>query len=273
MPLQLEDRKRYFAVSVSPLRERSREIYGALVVFHDVTELKLAEQMRMDFVANVSHELRTPLTAIKGYADTLVEDLAAGRAVDGRFLSTIQRNADRLMDLIQDLLDLNTLESGRDQLQLDWVNTRELTEAVLRQLDGQFIAKKQVVELSVDAEKVWADRSRLEQILVNLLVNASKYTPTQSRVSVMWDAGKKQDVLLRVHDNGPGIDPIHHDRLFERFFRVDQARSRDLGGTGLGLAIVKHIMTRHGGVVWVSSEVGKGAQFTCQFPLPQVERY
>jgi two-component system, OmpR family, phosphate regulon sensor histidine kinase PhoR len=255
---------RYFSLSISPLRKGSTEVYGAVGVFHDVTELKSAEQIRIDFVANVSHELRTPLTAIKGYTDTLIDDMRAKRPFDPAFLETIARNTDRLISLIGDLLDLSALEST-EILHKSKVETGEITSRMLKQLQGRFDAKSQRVHASFDATSVWADARRLEQVLVNLLDNANKYTPAGGEITVSWESAAT-DVLLKVTDTGPGIPLEHHARLFERFYRVDKARSRDLGGTGLGLAIVKHILQRHEGAVWVESEVGAGATFICRFP-------
>ncbi|MBY0369907.1 PAS domain S-box protein [bacterium] len=256
--------RRYFGLSVSPLRRQDGAIYGALGIFHDVTELKAAEQMRIDFVANVSHELRTPLTVIKGYADTLIEDLKGQGGPSMDFLNSIARNSDRLMNLMNDLLDLSSIESD-SIIQKDPLSTKDITQRMLKQLQGAFDSKSQKVETSYGAEVVIADAQRLEQVLVNLLGNANKYTPSAGSLRVEW-LRYGEDTILKVSDSGPGIPVEHHGRLFERFYRVDKARSREQGGTGLGLAIVKHIMQRHGGAVWVESATGKGSAFFCRFP-------
>lgn len=256
--------RRFFSLSVSPLKKPNGKVYGAIGIFHDVTELKAAEQMRIDFVANVSHELRTPLTSIKGYTDTIIDDVRRGRSIMPEFLSTIARNVERLMGLINDLLDLSSLESG-ELLQKARLSTEEITERIVSQMRPAFENKKHAVKVDVVAPFVWADPRRLEQILVNLLDNAIKYTPHEGKITVHWLADASS-VYLRVADTGPGIPPEHQARLFERFYRVDKARSRELGGTGLGLAIVKHIMQRHGGSVWVESKQGQGATFICRFP-------
>lgn len=265
VPMIQRDRKKYFSLSVSPLRRPDRSVYGAVGMFHDVTELKTAEQMRTDFVANVSHELRTPLTAIKGYTDTLIADMELGQPIEKSFLDVISRNVDRLMLLIRDLLDLSTMDSSTDHLIKEKISTEELTSRIVSQMQGTFQAKNQTVETSFGTSFVLADLKRVEQVVVNLLDNASKYSPPGGKIRILWE-DEQGDVLLRIEDTGPGIAAEHHDRLFERFYRVDKGRSRDTGGTGLGLAIVKHIMQRHGGAVWVQSEMGKGARFTCQFP-------
>lgn len=266
IPLSQNGLKKYFSLSVSPLRRPDRSVYGAVGIFHDVTELKLAEQMRIDFVANVSHELRTPLTAIKGYTDTLITDIQGGLPAEKGFLDVISRNVDRLMHLIRDLLDLSTMDSGIDHLVKEKISTEELTNRIVSQMQKNFEAKNQAVTVAIRTSFVQADFKRVEQVLVNLLDNASKYSPAGGSIHVLWEEDEQRDILLRVEDTGPGVPAEDHDRLFERFYRVEKGRSRDTGGTGLGLAIVKHIMQRHGGAVWVQSEIGRGARFTCQFP-------
>jgi two-component system phosphate regulon sensor histidine kinase PhoR len=264
---------RFFSLSVSPLTQSitgqsATRIDGAVGVFHDVTDLKRAEQIRIDFVANVSHELRTPLTAIKGYADTLLQDTQQGHPISAEFLEVIVRNADRLTTLMQDLLDLSSLESkdeNQDPLQKMAIHPSELTSRVLQPMLPAFELKKQTLQLKMEASVVYADPRRLEQILVNLLDNAHKYTPSPGQIKVHWRA-ESDGTTLMVWNSGPGIPHEHHDRLFERFYRVDQARSREQGGTGLGLAIVKHIMQRHQGSVWVESQPGQGVSLLCRFP-------
>jgi len=267
VPHSLGDRKKFYSLSVSPLRRPDRSIYGAVGIFHDVTELKLAEQMRIDFVANVSHELRTPLTAIKGYTDTIMQDLKEHREVELSFVETISRNTERLMALVRDLLDLSTMDSGIDYLQKEKISTEELTDRIVSQLRSSIDSRAQNLDIQIKTSFVFADQKRVEQVLVNLLDNASKYTPNGGTLKVIWMTKENSgDTLLKVEDTGPGIAPEHHDRLFERFYRVQKDRSRESGGTGLGLAIVKHIMQRHGGAVWLNSEAGRGSRFTCQFP-------
>lgn len=267
VPVLVGDIKKYVSLSISSLKRPDRSVYGAVGIFHDVTELTLAEKMRIDFVGNVSHELRTPLTSIKGYTDTLALDIAEGREPDLKFLKIISRNVSRLMDLISDLLDLSSLDAGVDVIHKDRIDTESLTDRVLDQMRQRFDKRTRPIEIKIKAPFVWADQKRIEQILTNLLDNALKYTPDDAAISVSWEPHQgSHDVLLKVKDQGPGIPKEAHDRLFERFYRVDKGRSRDQGGTGLGLAIVKHIMQRHGGAVWIQSEIGVGTQFTCQFP-------
>ncbi len=260
--------ERYFSLRVSRLRDPDDEtrVLAVIVIFHDISDLKRADRVRIDFVANVSHELRTPLTSIKGYADTIAADLAAGQPVDAAFVGAIQRNADRLMDLVHDLLDLSALES-HEALALEIVSTREITDRVVTGLRKNIEEKRQTLVVDLEVDSVRADPKRLEQVLVNLLDNACKYTPPERELRIVWEMGAGGgSSVLKVIDQGPGIPAEHHARLFERFYRVDRARSRELGGTGLGLAIVKHIVGRHGGSVWVESSVGQGSTFACRFP-------
>ncbi|MBI3542961.1 MAG: PAS domain-containing protein [Deltaproteobacteria bacterium] len=267
IPFDQEDGRKFFSISVSPLRRVSGDVYGAVGIFHDVTDLKRAEQIRIDFVANVSHELRTPLTAIKGYSDTMAQDLAAGRMPQKEFVEIIDRNTSRLMSLINDLLDISSLESNVDELHKQVLDTEEVTRRILGQMKGVFDAKQRKLELEFDAPTVCADPRRLDQVLINLIDNANKYTPAGGKITLRWEKGREPgEALFKVVDSGPGIPREHHARLFERFYRVDKARSRELGGTGLGLAIVKHIMQRHGGMIWVESEMGRGSAFICKFP-------
>ena len=261
-----QELSRTFSLSVSPLRDpQSLEPYAAVGIFHDVTELKRAEQIRIDFVANVSHELRTPLTSIKGYADVLKEDLKSGQmgAVE-QYLEVISKNVARLMDLVNDLLEISSLEAGMD-LDITSVNPEDLSLRAIEQLQNKAKERGQTLSVEILTGQIHVDTKRVEQVLVNLVENAIKYCPRGSTIRVVW-LETDTALELRVIDNGPGIGPEHRDRLFERFYRVDQHRSSETGGTGLGLAIVKHILQRHGGKVRVESELGKGTSFICEFP-------
>lgn len=262
--LKSEATPRFFALSVAPLKTGGDETYGAVGVFHDVTDLKHMDQVRIDFVANVSHELRTPLTSIKGYAETLKHDLAENESAR-RFLETIERNTDRLIALVQDLLSLSSLESGGSVLQKEEVDLGEVTDRVLQQLEKARAGKDISVETKIAAETLWADPKRIEQVLFNLVENAIKYIPAGGHVWIRW-ARENEEVTLSVRDDGPGIPVEHHTRIFERFYRLDGGRSREMGGTGLGLAIVKHIVQRHGGRVRVRGGAGLGTEFLCSFP-------
>jgi len=258
--------ERWLQVNAAAITNAAGEREGTILVFHDLTRLKQLERQREEFVANVSHELRTPLSLIKGYVETLLDSARANPEVAERFLKIIERNANRLDLLIQDLLTISALESGRMKLDLQPVNLRALTEKVLNFLHGK--AENKNVTLVNDLPELTAnaDANRLDQVLANLVDNAVKYGRVAGIVTV---GGKKLDdgrLEIFVRDDGPGIPPEALDRVFERFYRVDKARSRDQGGTGLGLAIVKHIVHAHGGEVRVASELGRGATFF--FTLP-----
>jgi signal transduction histidine kinase len=228
-----------------------------------------AEKMRIEFVANVSHELRTPLTSIKGYTETLLEDLQEGRDMDPEFLKIILKNSNRLLALIDDLLDLSAIESGADELHSIDIDVVELTEHVGKQLEQHSTSKQTAVLFDFQTQSLYADPKRVEQVLTNLIDNAIKYCPPESQITVQWsedEDGEGPSTLLKVIDNGPGIQEKYLTRLFERFYRLDKGRSREMGGTGLGLSIVKHVMQRHNGTVWAESVVGEGTTFVCRFP-------
>jgi two-component system, OmpR family, phosphate regulon sensor histidine kinase PhoR len=254
---------RVFQLAVAPLHKKhNQEIYGAVGVFHDITEMKQAERIRIEFVANVSHELRTPLTSILGYVQTMQQDVDAKRYDElDSFLKIVSGNVERLKRLVDDLLDLSNLESGK-ALRVEKVGTRELTQSVLDQLS----AKDHQVSLNFDTETVEADPQRAQQVLRNLLENAIRYVPKGKNIEVTWEETPDGGAALHVRDDGPGIPEEHRPRLFERFYRIDEGRSRNYGGTGIGLAIVKHIMQRHGGSVVLQSSLGEGSEFICQFP-------
>jgi two-component system, OmpR family, phosphate regulon sensor histidine kinase PhoR len=240
---------------------------GQLFVFHEVTRLKELENIRTEFVGNVSHELRTPLSLIKGSAETLLDGAIHDPPQAMRFLQKIDKHADRLLYLIEDLLVISRLESGQAALNLAQVDLRELCQRVLDDLAARAAARPATLDNQIPAHTVvWADADRLQQVFFNLADNAIKYGKSGGCVTLgARDTGEKTEVF--VADDGPGIPPDALGRVFERFYRVDRARSRENGGTGLGLAIVKHIVQAHGGEAWVQSETHKGATF--HFTLPK----
>lgn len=262
----LDQKRHYFSLTVSPLRnERSKIVYGAIGLFHDISEMKRAELMRAEFVANASHELRTPLTSIKGYVNMLQDDVRAGRHEQAEsFLGIIAKGVDRLNDLVADMLTLTSLDSGMS-VSRELVDPKVITQEVVEQIRSLADSKKVSLEMKVNAGGFHADPAQVRQVMMNLLANAVKYVPTQSAVMVEWLETPDQ-TELHIIDNGPGIAAEHLPRLFERFYRVDKGRTREAGGTGLGLAIVKHIMQSHGGQVSVRSEPGRGSEFICRFP-------
>ena len=241
---------------------------GALVVFNDVTRLKRLETMRRDFVANVSHELKTPLTALKGCAETLEAEAACATGEAGKFVKMIARHSGRLEAIVNDLLSLSRIEfeSERGQIKLDLSPVAPVLRAAAGALAAQAAAKK--IEIAIDCPEDLSapmDAALLEQAVGNLLDNAIKYSGegTLVTLAVALDGDM---VAISVADQGPGIERKHLDRIFERFYRVDQARSRALGGTGLGLAIVRHIALAHRGAVGVTSVPGQGSVFTIRIP-------
>ncbi|MFM1767757.1 MAG: hypothetical protein RJA22_286 [Verrucomicrobiota bacterium] len=241
---------------------------GAILVFHDLTRIRQLEQTRQEFVANVSHELRTPLSLIKGFVETLLSGAKDDPARCEQFLRTIEKHTDRLTFLIEDLLTISRLESGQVALNLTGLHLRAEAARVIEDLHSRIAEKKARVSLDIPARlTACADADRLHQVFFNLIENALKYGRTRGRVRV--GGRERPDGLaeISVRDDGPGIPPAARERVFERFYRVDRARSRDTGGTGLGLSIVKHIVHAHGGEVWVQSEVGEGTTFF--FTLPR----
>jgi len=259
-------RDKVIRASLAAIREQDRTV-GAVAVFHDVTELKRLERMRREFVANVSHELRTPLTAIRGYAETLRDGGLDDRERAAEFVRVIHRHAERLRDLIEDLLDLAAIEHGEARLAIEPVRAQDAVsqaEAVVRPAAE---AKRQslAVDIPPGLPLLLGDRDRLAQILINLLDNAVKFTPEQGtiRVSAASAGGR---VTLSVTDSGIGIPPEEMPRIFERFYRVDRSRDRREGGTGLGLAIAKHLVQGMGGTIEVESAPGAGATFRVSLP-------
>jgi len=243
---------------------------GAVAVLHDLTEIERVEKTRRDFIANVSHELRTPLTSIQGYAETLL-DSASGITESAReFLEIIRKNAARMWRLTEDLLALARVESGERKLELRPLSVESLLQDVLHNFRGP--AHDHGVELVLDhslPDQVYADADAIHQVFSNLIDNAIKYAAAGNRILVGANP-QPNAVQFYVRDFGPGIAAEHQPRIFERFYRVDQARSRESGGTGLGLAIVKHIVINHGGTVRVESALHHGATFFFSLPLAPV---
>lgn len=258
--------ERWLRISAAALFHPEGRRLHTILVFHDVTRIKQLERIRQEFVANVSHELRTPLSHIKGYVETLLSGAATDPALQQRCLQTIARNANRLELLIEDLLTLAQLESGQVALQYQPVSLPEFVEKMLQEFQPRASARQVVLAHTVPPLAVKADPLRLEQVLANLLDNAIKYGRHGGHVTVSARPHGADQVEISVADDGPGLPPEACERVFERFYRVDKARSREQGGTGLGLAIVKHIVQRHGGRVWVVSQPGHGATF--YFTLP-----
>ena len=256
--------------AASPERpaHESEKPSGAVVVLHDVTELRRLERVRQDFVANVSHEFKTPLTAIQGFAETLLSGAVDDPRNNRRFLRIISDHANRLARLTDDLLKLARIEAGKLEVQLLPVGALELVEAcvetALLKANHKHIALE--VDVTPNLHSLRGEAALLRDVLQNLIDNAIQYTPPGGRICISAEE-RKREVVVTVADTGIGIPLSDQERIFERFYRVDAARSREAGGTGLGLSIAKHIVEAHGGRLWVESEVGVGSKFSFSIPI------
>lgn len=262
--------ERYYLANVIPLTSPEREI---IVVMFNITEFKKLENIKADFIANVSHELRTPLTAIKGYTETLEEGAFEDPQEQKHFIKIIKRHANRLINIVSDLLVLSEIE-GRDVLSqqnengdLEDVNVNEVIRSSLEALKSNALEKELKVSFNPSDKEhiITASRFLLEQMFINLIDNAVKYTPDHGEVGIEI-TDKNEYLAIEIYDNGIGIPKDSLPRIFERFYRVDKTRSRKMGGTGLGLSIVKHIVIIHGGKIDVKSEEGKGSRFCISLP-------
>ena len=260
--------RRILRLHAAPLRLSDSQIDGVVCALIDVTTLEMLERVRQEFLSNVSHELRTPLSAITAYAETLLDGGIDDHENSLRFLHTIQRNAERMKALVNDISELSAIESGATRLAIESLPLSQIVSDVFSGLAPR-AAKHGVTLRRQIAEEllVSADRYRLEQILINLVDNAIKFNRPGGSVTVTVQASEDQShQIIKVRDTGPGIPAEHLPRVFERFYRVDRARSREAGGTGLGLAIVKHLARAHGGEAYVTSEVGVGSEFSIKLP-------
>ncbi|MDD5130744.1 MAG: ATP-binding protein [Candidatus Omnitrophica bacterium] len=259
--------ERILKVNGVPIMSNNR-LEGVILVFHDITELRHLEKIRQDFVANVSHELRTPVSSIKGYAETLLDGALEDKVNAKEFVNIIYQDSNRLVSLINDLLDLSKIESGKLKMSFASLDPVLLIKKGVTVINNQAQAKSISLEVNIsqDLPKIKADETRFAQVMINLLDNAIKYSSEGAAVII---SAKAADGVLQIDisDSGMGISEEDIPRIFERFYRVDKARSRELGGTGLGLSIVKHIVSAHGGQVWVKSELGRGSTFSFTIPL------
>jgi two-component system, OmpR family, phosphate regulon sensor histidine kinase PhoR len=264
-------RQRFFAVTVAAVS--AAETSGAVIVLHDITDLRKLERVRRDFVANVSHEFKTPLTAIQGFAETLLAGAIDDSQNRVRFLEIILEHSQRLARLTDDLLRLSQMDADRLALEIRGVSVSQFVESCVE--TAQRPAAERDLRISVNLSSrlpdIAADRRRLAEVLQNLLDNAIQYTPPGGQIMLSASANGSE-VIFTVSDTGIGIPQTDQPRIFERFYRVDVARSREVGGTGLGLAIAKHLVEAHGGRIWVESEVGQGSQFHFSVPIFDSER-
>jgi two-component system, OmpR family, phosphate regulon sensor histidine kinase PhoR len=264
-------RQHFFAVTVAAVS--AAETSGAVIVLHDITDLRKLERVRRDFVANVSHEFKTPLTAIQGFAETLLAGAIDDEQNRVRFLEIILEHSQRLARLTDDLLRLSQMDADRLGLEIRSVGVSQFVESCIE--TAQRPAAERDLRISVNLSSrlpdIAADRRRLAEVLQNLLDNAIQYTPPGGQIMLSASANGNE-VTFTVSDTGIGIPQTDQPRIFERFYRVDVARSREVGGTGLGLAIAKHLVEAHGGRIWVESEVGQGSQFHFTVPVFESER-
>ncbi|HEY7925181.1 MAG TPA: ATP-binding protein, partial [Vicinamibacteria bacterium] len=259
--------RRAFTITGVPFPGAEGARHGAVLTFNDSTERQRLDAMRRDFVANASHELRTPLTSIRGFVEALEDGAKDEPGTAERFLGKIRTHADRMASLVEDLLELSRLESSARAPEPDETRPADVAADVVVSFAEQAARKPLTLRHELHrTATVLTDRERLRRILENLVDNAVKYTPAGGHVVVTSHAGPDGTARVEVKDDGPGIGPEHRERIFERFYRVDKARSRELGGTGLGLSIVRHLAESIGATVSVESEPGKGATFTVSLP-------
>jgi len=265
----VQDEERFFRVHASPLCDAGSDQIGVLLVLDDITRLRRLEKVRQDFVANASHEIKTPLTAIKGFVETLLNRAITDKEESLRFLSIIEKHTNRLSAIVDDLLLLSRIESEGEFNQVIYqeININDIIKSSIAVCQSKAAEKKITMDFDpINDIIVKLDQRLIEQALVNLLDNAVKYSPEDSEIFVSVEKSDKE-IKISITDQGNGISKDHLPRLFERFYRVDRARSRKLGGTGLGLAIVKHISQIHKGKVSVKSTVGEGSTFSIHLPL------
>lgn len=263
--LVLSGEERVFVAQAAPLGTPAGP--GAIAVLYDITPLERLERVRRDFVANVSHELRTPLTAIRGYAETLLEGGLEDAENSRRFVEIIKAHAIRLGNITSDLLTLSELESGAASSPWERVSVQAVVDSSLRTVStAARLAGVRLVRGAIEEAEVFGSRTHLEQVLVNLLDNAVKFNRSDGEVRIETRRSPDANVTIAISDTGVGIPSELQSRIFERFYRVDKARSREVGGTGLGLSIVKHIVERMNGSVKVESDLGRGSKFTVTLP-------
>lgn len=255
-----------FSVYCGPVKDPKGEILGFICVLHDITQLKMLEQYRSEFVANVSHELKTPLTAIRSYVETLLNGAIDDRENNRRFIENIDKHAKNLSSLIDDILEVARLETGRNAGEFKTFILKDVLKKCLDVVDDK--AKKKGLNISAGCAEdliVKGVEEHIYRVLLNVIDNAINYTDSGGNINISC-TGSKDNITISVKDTGIGIPEESLPRIFERFFRADTARSRESGGTGLGLAIVKHIIELHKGSISVKSEIGKGSEFTLTFP-------
>ena len=262
------NKKRILKASPALFRDEAGRISGAIVVFQDITESQRLEDMRREFVANVSHELKTPITTIKSYSETLLCGALEDKELSKSFVEVIENEADRMSSLVKDLLQLSHMDYEKVVWEMHHLELREIVTDSVRKLEVHFQNKNQRLNMQISDEAVpiYADRGKIQQVIINLLTNAIKYTPENGNIRISAQVVDK-NAIFEVQDSGIGIPKEDIKRIFERFYRVDKGRSRAQGGTGLGLSIAHNIIKQHKGSIKVSSELEKGSIFTVYFPV------
>ncbi len=257
-------------VSIVPFKNERYEIAGAIIVLQDVTEQENLDRMRKEFVANVSHELRTPLTTIKSYAETLLNGALDDKEMSYKFIEVIESESDRMTRLVKDLLMLSRLDYDREELNMKEIDIEKIVNDCIYKMDISLKQKEQSVALEVSGKipPIIGDKDRIEQVIINIISNSIKYTHEKGEITVKLSKDNEY-ISIKVKDNGIGVPKEDKVRLFERFYRVDKARSRAMGGTGLGLSIAKQIVVAHKGSINLESVYGKGTEVTIKLPLIQ----
>ncbi len=255
-------------METAAFKSEHRKTLGYILVFQDITEQHKLETMRREYVANVSHELRTPLTTIRSYVETLLEGVLDQKELATEFLAVVSSEAERMTRLVKDLLLLSKLDYQQAQWNKTEFSLEEMIDETLRKLDIPIRQKGHTISVNKESPLPMykGDRDKIEQVILNILSNAIKYTPDNGRIEIVtgYSDGK---ISIAVSDNGIGIPEADMPRIFERFYRVDKSRARELGGTGLGLSIAKQIIEAHGGTIGISSEHGKGTTVTITLPV------
>ena len=262
------NKKRILKASPALFRDEAGRISGAIVVFQDITESQRLEDMRREFVANVSHELKTPITTIKSYSETLLCGALEDKELSKSFVEVIENEADRMSSLVKDLLQLSHMDYEKVVWEMHHLDLREIVTDSVRKLEVHFQNKNQRLNMQISDEAVpiYADRGKIQQVIINLLTNAIKYTPENGNIRISAQVVDK-NAIFEVQDSGIGIPKEDIKRIFERFYRVDKGRSRAQGGTGLGLSIARNIIKQHKGNIRVASELEKGSIFSVYFPV------
>jgi two-component system, OmpR family, sensor histidine kinase VicK len=250
--------------------DEAKKPEGIIAVLQDITEQQRLENMRKEFVANVSHELRTPLTSIKSYTESLLDGAIDDKEVSGKFLGVINSEADRMTSIVKDLLQLSRLDNQQMQWCMEDISFEDLVKSAVERMEMEARNKKQTLKCHVmgDVPNIEADYGRIEQVIFNIISNAIKYTPEGGKITVFIGI-LYNDVYVKVTDTGIGIPESDLPRIFERFYRVDKARSREMGGTGLGLSIAREIVEAHSGTISITSEANKGTEVTVRLPVSQ----